>query len=95
MRLRATGDVRSRGKGPMELRGMRNGPRSMRVRQRIYKTGRGHITVGDPGEEMLHFTDVGAYFGGSYWKVPTGTVRALVGRETTPPTWAASGSAPS
>jgi Lysyl oxidase len=67
VRLRATSDVRSRGKGPMELRGMRNGPRSMRVRQRIYKTGRGHITV--PTRATLHFTDVGEYFGGSYWKV--------------------------
>ena len=67
VRLRATSDVRSRGKGPMELRGMRNGPRSMRVRQRIYKTGRGHITVAT--RATLHFTDVGAYFGGSYWKV--------------------------
>jgi hypothetical protein len=67
VRLRATSDVRSRGKGPMELRGLRNGPRSMRVRQRIYKTGRGHITV--PTRATLHFTDVGAYFGGSYWKV--------------------------
>jgi hypothetical protein len=67
VRLRATSDVRSRGKGPMELHGRRNGPRSMRVRQRIYKTGRGHITV--PTRATLHFTDVGAYFGGSYWKV--------------------------
>jgi hypothetical protein len=66
-RLRATSDVRSRGKGPMELRGKRNGPRSMRVNQRIYKTGRGHITLATPA--MLHFTDVGEYFGGSYWKV--------------------------
>jgi len=67
VRLRATSDVRSRGKGPMELRGKRDGPRSMRVDQRIYKTGRGHITV--PTEAELHFTDVGGYFGGSYWKV--------------------------
>jgi hypothetical protein len=67
VRLRATSDVRSRGKGPMELHGRRNGPRSMRVRQRIYKAGRGHITV--PTRATLHFTDVGEYFGGSYWKV--------------------------
>jgi predicted small secreted protein len=65
--LRATSDVRSRGTGPMELRGNRNGPRSMRVHQRIYRAGGGHIDV--PTKASLHFTDVGAYFGGSYWKV--------------------------
>ena len=67
VRLRATSDVRSRGKGPMELRGIRNGRRSMRVNQRIYKKGGGHITLRT--QAMLHFTDVGGYFGGSYWKV--------------------------
>jgi hypothetical protein len=65
--LRATSDVRSRGKGPMELRGRRNGWHSMRVNQRIYKVGGGHITLRT--RATLHFTDVGAYFGGSYWKV--------------------------
>jgi hypothetical protein len=65
--LRATSDVRSRGRGPIELRGRRNGRRSMRTNQRIYKSGGGHITV--PGGAMLHFTYVGTYFGGSYWKV--------------------------
>jgi Lysyl oxidase len=65
--LRATSDVRSRGLGPMELRGNRNGPRSMRVHQRIYRKGGGHIDV--PTRASLHFTNVGAYFGGSYWKV--------------------------
>ncbi len=64
--LRATSDVRSRGLGPMELRGNRNGPRSMRVHQRIYRKGGGHIDV--PTDASLHFTDVGSYFGGSYWK---------------------------
>lgn len=65
--LRATSDVESRGRGPMELRGRRNGPRSMRVNQRIYKRGGGHITLRT--EATLHFTDVGAYWGGAYWKV--------------------------
>jgi Lysyl oxidase len=65
--LRATSDVRSRGRGPMELRGTRNGSRSMRTRQRIYRAGGGHLDV--PSEATLHFTDVGYYFGGSYWKV--------------------------
>ncbi len=67
VRLRATSDVRSRGTGPMELRGRRDGWHSMRTRQRIYRAGGGHIDV--PSGAMLHFTDVGPYFGGSYWKV--------------------------
>ncbi|HEY8502414.1 MAG TPA: lysyl oxidase family protein [Solirubrobacterales bacterium] len=65
--LRATSDVRSRGRGPMELRGHRDGWHSMRTNQRIYKAGGGHITI--PSGAKLHFTDVGTYFGGSYWKV--------------------------
>ncbi|MFT3863484.1 MAG: lysyl oxidase family protein [Solirubrobacterales bacterium] len=65
--LHATSDVQSRGKGPMELHGHRDGPKKMRVTQRIYKVGGGHITLRtDAG---LRFTDVGEYFGGSYWKV--------------------------
>jgi Lysyl oxidase len=65
--LRATSDVQSRGRGPIELRGRRNGPRRMRTNQRIYKAGGGHVTV--PSEATLRFTYVGTYFGGSYWKV--------------------------
>jgi hypothetical protein len=65
--LRATSDVQSRGRGPIEVRGQRDGPRSMRVNQRIYKAGGGHITLRT--DASLHFTDVGEYFGGSYWKV--------------------------
>jgi hypothetical protein len=65
--LRATSDVRSRGRGPMEVRGRRNGPRSMRTTQRIYRAGGGHITV--ESAATLRFTNVGAYFGGAYWKV--------------------------
>jgi len=65
--LRATSDVRSRGRGPIELRGRRNGWHSMRTNQRIYRRGGGHIEVRSLA--TLHFTDVGAYFGGSYWKV--------------------------
>ncbi len=66
-RLHATSDVRSRGRGPMELRGTRDGWRTMRTRQRIYRAGGGHIDV--PTRATLRFADVGAYFGGSYWKV--------------------------
>jgi len=57
----------SRGRGPIELHGSRNGPRSMRVTERIHRRGGGRLVV--PTRGMLHFTDVGAYFGGSYWKV--------------------------
>jgi hypothetical protein len=65
--LRATSDVRSRGRGPMELHGKRDGQRKMRVRQRIYRAGGGHITV--PTHAALRFTNVGGEYGGSYWKV--------------------------
>jgi len=65
--LRATSDVQSRGRGPIEVRGQRDGPKSMKVSQRIYKVGGGHITVRT--NASLHFTDVGEYFGGAYWKV--------------------------
>ena len=67
VRLRATSDVRSRGRGPIEVRGTRNGWRTMRTRQRIYRAGGGHIDV--PTRATLRFTNVGPYFGGSYWKV--------------------------
>lgn len=65
--LRATSDVQSRGRGPIELRGKRNGWRTMTTNQRIYRVGSGHIDV--DSEATLRFTDVGAYFGGAYWKV--------------------------
>jgi hypothetical protein len=65
--LRATSDVRSRGRGPIELRGRRNGWRTMRATQRIYRAGGGHIELRSGA--TLHFTDVGSYFGGAYWKV--------------------------
>jgi hypothetical protein len=65
--LRATSNVESRGRGPMELHGVRNGRRTMKVRQRIYRSGAGHIDV--PTLATLRYTGVGAYFGGFYWKV--------------------------
>jgi hypothetical protein len=65
--LHATSDVRSRGRGPMEVRGIRDGRKRMRVTQRIYKVGGGHVELRTAAS--LHFTDVGEYFGGSYWKV--------------------------
>jgi hypothetical protein len=65
--LRATSDVESRGKGPMELRGHRDGRRTMRVDERIHRKGGGLLVLRT--HATLHFTDVGSYFGGSYWKV--------------------------
>jgi hypothetical protein len=65
--LRATSDVKSRGRGPMELHGRRDGWHSMRVNQRIHRVGGGRLFLRT--EATLHFTGVGAYFGGSYWKV--------------------------
>jgi hypothetical protein len=51
----------------MELRGHRNGWRTMKVSQRIHRAGGGLLVV--PTRATLRFTDVGAYFGGGYWKV--------------------------
>jgi hypothetical protein len=65
--LRATSDVRSRGLGPMELHGQRNGWRTMTVNQRIYRKNGSHLDVHT--DATLRFTTVGAYWGGSYWKV--------------------------
>ncbi len=65
--LRATSDVQSRGKGPMELRGHRDGWHRMRVDERIHRKGGGRLVLQTGA--TLHFTDVGQYFGGSYWKV--------------------------
>ncbi len=65
--LRATSDVMSRGRGPMELRGHRDGWRRMRVNQRIHRKGGGRLVLRTGAS--LRFTEVGAYFGGGYWKV--------------------------
>jgi Lysyl oxidase len=65
--LRATSDVKSRGRGPIELRGSRNGWRTMRAQQRIYRAGGGHLDLATVA--TLRFTDVGEGYGGGYWKV--------------------------
>ena len=39
----------------------------MQVNQRIHRKGGGRLVLRT--EASLHFTDVGTYFGGSYWKV--------------------------
>ena len=77
VRLRATSDVRSRGKGPMELRGHRDGWRSMRVNQRIHRSGGGRLVLRT--RASLHFTDVGstsAAATGGCTSSPTSSCRA-------------------
>ena len=51
----------------MELRGHRDGWHTMRVTERIHRKGGGRLVLRT--DATLHFTDVGSYFGGSYWKV--------------------------
>jgi hypothetical protein len=65
--LRATNDIRSRGLGPMELRGHRDRPRSMNVTQAIRRRGGGFALF--PTQARLRFFNVGKRWGGAYWKV--------------------------
>ncbi|HRV60690.1 MAG TPA: lysyl oxidase family protein [Solirubrobacterales bacterium] len=65
--LRATNDIRSRGQGPMELRGHRDRPRSMNVTQAIRKRGGGYSFF--PTQGRLRYFNVGYQWGGAYWKV--------------------------
>lgn len=65
--LRATNDIRSRGLGPMELRGHRDRPRSMNVTQAIKRRAGGYALF--PTQGRLRFFTVGYRWGGSYWKV--------------------------
>jgi hypothetical protein len=63
-RLHAANNIRSRGKGPMEIRGKRTGRRTMRVNQVIYKLGRGKLRL--PTNGQLAFYHVPRQ--GPYWK---------------------------
>lgn len=65
--LYAGNDIRSRGRGPIELRGRRYKRNWMHANQAIYRTGGGVEIF--PTDAQLHFYDVGYEFGGSYWKV--------------------------
>lgn len=65
--LRATNDIRSRGAGPMELRGHRDRPRSMNVTQAITRRSGGYAFY--PTQARLRFFQVGYQWGGAYWKV--------------------------
>lgn len=65
--LHAGNDIRSRGRGPMELRGRRYKRNWMRANQAIYRVG-GGVRIFRT-EARLHFYSVGYQWGGSYWKV--------------------------
>ena len=65
--LYAGNDIRSRGRGPMELRGQRYKRNWMHANQAIYRVG-GGVEIFRT-EAQLHFYDVGYEYGGSYWKV--------------------------
>ena len=65
--LHAANDIRSRGRGPMELRGRKYKRNWMRANQAIYRVG-GGVEIFET-EIRFHFYDVGAEWGGSYWKV--------------------------
>jgi Lysyl oxidase len=65
--LFAGNDIRSRGRGPMELRGQRYKRNWMRANQAIYEAGGGVRVFRTEAE--LHFFSVGYAYGGSYWKV--------------------------
>jgi len=65
--LHAANDIRSRGRGPIELRGQRYKRNWMRANQAIYRVG-GGVEIFRT-EAKFHFYDVGYEYGGSYWKV--------------------------
>jgi hypothetical protein len=62
--LHATNAIKSRGRGPVELRGRRSGRREMRVRQHIYRVGGPAINVRTRGELYFYFIPGQ----GRYWK---------------------------
>ena len=62
--LRATNNIRSRGAGPAEIRGVRITRRSMRVIQRIHKRGGGKLAIRTTGR--LDFYPVPGQY--RYWK---------------------------
>jgi len=65
--LHAGNDIRSRGRGPIELRGHRYAKRWMRANQAIHRVGGGVRVF--PTRAKLRFFDVGYEYGGGYWKV--------------------------
>lgn len=67
VRLHAGNDIRSRGRGPIELRGHRYKRNWMRANQAIHKVG-GGVRVFRT-QVRLHYYYVGERFGGYWWKV--------------------------
>ena len=65
--LHAANDIRSRGRGPIELRGQLYKRNWMRANQAIYRVGGGVRIF--RSEAKLHFYNVGSQWGGSYWKM--------------------------
>lgn len=65
--LHAGNDIRSRGRGPMELRARRYKRNWMRVNQAIHRVG-GGVRIFRT-DARVHFFSVGYGWGGSYWKV--------------------------
>jgi hypothetical protein len=65
--LHGGNDIRSRGRGPIELRGQRYRRNWMHANQAIYQVG-GGVRIFRT-EARLHFVSVGYEYGGSYWKV--------------------------
>jgi Lysyl oxidase len=65
--LHAGNDIRSRGRGPVELRGRRYKRNWMRTNQAIYRVGGGVEIF--RSDAKFHFFNVGSAWGGSYWKV--------------------------
>ena len=62
--MRATNNIRSRGDGPVEIRGIRVTPDSMRVNQRIYRRGGGKLAIRTRGR-VDWYPVPGQYY---YWK---------------------------
>ena len=62
--LHATNDIRSRGEGPLEIRGRRTSKRYMSVRQAIHTTGGGRQYFDTEGELLFYFIPKQ----GRYWK---------------------------
>jgi hypothetical protein len=62
--LRATSAIKSRGRGPIELHGIRTEKREMRVRQRIYRVDGSHLGLRSKGELYFYFIPGQ----GRYWK---------------------------
>jgi len=63
--LRSANSINSVGDGPVELRGFRSGVRTMKARQRIYRTD-GFVREVETGARLVfHYVP---NFGGNYWK---------------------------